>query len=195
MSILGVINGISQAFANMHDGALDEDGELIEIGLSREEGHPIYDSRDNDRFSAKILPGGELCIYYHVDGLKLSEAHGKNFESDVNDRIENVKAFIQKEYKRLTGKTLGLKQVKDTDCCIHLEYISRVRTLVSAHKQYNIAGYDVEDSTSSPNYADESDSQGKFKKFLEQGGWGDSTGKKHVSKKKDSHKHFDPYSL
>ena len=35
-STLEIINGISQAMSNVHDGAMDEDGNHIEIGLKRE---------------------------------------------------------------------------------------------------------------------------------------------------------------
>ena len=35
---LEIINGISQVLANTYDGALDESGEPVKIGLRREEG-------------------------------------------------------------------------------------------------------------------------------------------------------------
>ena len=40
---LEIVNGISQVLANTYDGALDENGEPVKIGLKREEGHPILD--------------------------------------------------------------------------------------------------------------------------------------------------------
>ena len=43
-----IVNGISQVMANSYDGALDEKGEPIKVGLKREEGHPINDSRVMD---------------------------------------------------------------------------------------------------------------------------------------------------
>jgi hypothetical protein len=42
---LEIINGISQALARGYDGALDEDGNPVKIGLHREEGEPLLDSR------------------------------------------------------------------------------------------------------------------------------------------------------
>ena len=35
-----VIQGLSQAAANAYDGALDENGNSLDIGLRREEGNP-----------------------------------------------------------------------------------------------------------------------------------------------------------
>ena len=43
-TVLEVIKGLNQAAANAYDGALDESGEPLKVGLSREEGHPIIDS-------------------------------------------------------------------------------------------------------------------------------------------------------
>ncbi len=36
--VVDVLRGISQAAGNMYDGATDENGEPIKIGLKREEG-------------------------------------------------------------------------------------------------------------------------------------------------------------
>ena len=193
MSALGIINGISQVLANMHDGAIDDEGEPIELGLKREEVDPATSARTNDGFSAKILPQGQLCIYYNLDGIKLKEVADKNFESDCNDHIEKIKSFIQKEYKKVTGKSLTLKQAKDTDVCTHVEYISRVRTSVKAHKIYEIGGIDLE-SEEVPQYVETGEHESSFKKFLEQGGWGDGK-PSNVKAKKDKHEYFDPYSL
>ena len=43
--IIRIVRGISQVMANTHDGALDENGEPIKIGLKREEGVAITDKR------------------------------------------------------------------------------------------------------------------------------------------------------
>ena len=39
-----VIRGIAQAAANAYDGALDDKGEPIKIGLKREEGHVVLNA-------------------------------------------------------------------------------------------------------------------------------------------------------
>ena len=42
---LEIIDCISQVLSNTYDGALDESGEPIKIGLRREEGNPLTDHR------------------------------------------------------------------------------------------------------------------------------------------------------
>ena len=56
---LEIVRGISQVMANSHDGALDDKGEPIKIGLKREEGDPILDSRVMDGFGVKF--NGNKC--------------------------------------------------------------------------------------------------------------------------------------
>ena len=61
---LEIIQGIAQAAANGYDGAHDErfvpDGETKKIGLSREEGCPIIDSRVIDGFGIKFMK--PMCV-------------------------------------------------------------------------------------------------------------------------------------
>ena len=82
---LEIIRGISQALAYSYDGAHDarytDDGEAHTIGLKREEGDPILDSRVIDGFKVKIS-GNKLCIHYQSE-VKLKDVHDKNFESDT----------------------------------------------------------------------------------------------------------------
>ena len=42
---LEIIDGISQVLANTYDGALDESGEPVKIGLRREEGREWHGAR------------------------------------------------------------------------------------------------------------------------------------------------------
>ena len=64
-SVLDIINGISQAAANAYDGSHDErytaDGEARKVGLKREEGDPILDSREMDGFNIKYY-GNKICV-------------------------------------------------------------------------------------------------------------------------------------
>ena len=82
-----IVRGISQVVANSYDGALDADGEPIKIGLKREEGHPINDSRVMDGFKVSFY-GTQLCIHYHAE-VKLSEVYANGFESDLEQMIED----------------------------------------------------------------------------------------------------------
>ena len=63
-----IVKGIAQAAANAYDGAHDDKGEPIEIGLKREEGHPVLDSREMDGFKVRI-DGTHVIITYQATNL------------------------------------------------------------------------------------------------------------------------------
>lgn len=48
-NILEVVNTISQIVSNVHDGAIDRDGEPVKIGLKREKFVPFTMRRVMDR--------------------------------------------------------------------------------------------------------------------------------------------------
>ena len=162
-----IVRGISQVMANSYDGALDENGEPIKVGLKREEGHPIHDSRVMDGFKVSF-PGTQLCIHYHSEA-KLKEVYGKTFESDLEQMIENVASFIKKEYKKITGNALSLSKTGEMQAIV--QNASRVRIWVQAKCHYDIGGLDQE--TESINTGSEDSVDAKFKSFLEQGGFGE----------------------
>ena len=139
-NILEIIQGLAQAAANAYDGAHDErfvpEGEQKKVGLKREEGCPIMDKRVNDGFSVKFH-GNKLCIHYQSD-IMLKEIYGGNFENDINSMLNEVKKFLQKEYKSITGNSVTLS--KDGDVSIIASSVSRVRSFVQAYQLYNISG-------------------------------------------------------
>ena len=159
-----IVRGISQVMANSHDGALDDNGEPIKVGLKREEGNPINDSRVMDGFSVS-LSGDQLCIHYHAE-IKLKDVQDKDFESDLEQMISDIAKFIKKEYKKITGSALSLKSVGDVDAIV--QNTSRVRTWVQAKQYFDIGGAK---SDSIKGESKES-VDAKFKSFLDQGGWG-----------------------
>ncbi len=59
--VLEIVQGISQVMANTYDGAVDENGEPIKIGLKREEDVAITDKRVMDGF--KIAMSGDTLVY------------------------------------------------------------------------------------------------------------------------------------
>ena len=137
---LEIINGISQVLANSYDGALDESGEPIKIGLRREEGDPLIDHRIMDGFSACVR-SGRLSIKYHAE-IPLKEVHSNGFESEMASMVEKVKSFLQKEYKKVTKSSLSLTDPSEVDVLV--EYISRIRCSVKVHKCYGLGGTPVE---------------------------------------------------
>ena len=160
-----IVRGISQVMANTHDGALDDKGEPIKVGLKREEGNPLIDSRVMDGFKVSFY-GNQLCIHYHAE-LKLKDVYAKDFESDLEQMIADIAKFIKKEYKKITGNALTLKSTGDVDAIV--QQTSRIRTWVQAKQYFDIGG--VDSSTEAINGASEDSVDAKFKSFLDQGEW------------------------
>jgi hypothetical protein len=134
---LEIINGISQAMANTHDGALDEKGDPVETGfLRREEEVTIHDRRLIDGFSVALY-GDQLCLKYHSE-MKLKEVHDSNFESDIEAMLKKCAGFLKKQYKIVTGSALSLKANGEPD--IMVQSTSRVRSWVQAKQHFDIGG-------------------------------------------------------
>ncbi len=137
---LAIIQGLSQAAANSYDGqhieAYTADGRAREVGLQREVGHPILDSRVMDGFSVKFY-GNKICINYQSD-IRLREVYANDFESEIARRLNEVKKFLQKEYRAITGNSVTLKA--DGEVEILVQSTSRVRSFVQAYQHYKISG-------------------------------------------------------
>ena len=162
---LEIIQGLSQAAANAYDGAHDEryslDGQVRKVGLRREEGCPLMDSRVNDGFSVKFY-GNKICINYQSD-IRLQEIHRtKDYEGDIVRQLAEIKKFLQKEYKAVTGKSVTL--TADGDPKILVQSTSRVRSFVQAYQHYKISGV-KEEPILDPAIED---SRAITRKFLEQ---------------------------
>jgi hypothetical protein len=139
-TMLEIARGISQVLANSYDGATDEEGNRVTIGLKREEGHPIHDSRVMDGFSA-CIKGDSLRIRYHTE-IQLKETHNPRFENEIEMMINKVKSHLVKEFKKATGTSLSLGGATEVEVLV--EYISRVRTSVRAHQDFKVLGTDSE---------------------------------------------------
>ena len=92
-SVYEIIKGINQAAANAYDGSHDKrfvvDGEDKGVGLRREEGCPIHDSRVIDGFKVRIS-GPKLIVTYQ------SELPMKSFHNTkMDDEIEQVIRILQ----------------------------------------------------------------------------------------------------
>ena len=138
---LEIIQGLSQAAANAYDGVHDErfslDGQVRKVGLKREEGCPIMDSRVNDGFSVKFY-GNKICITYQSD-IRLRDVHqSKDFEGDIVRQLNQIKKFLQKEYRKVTGNSVTLS--KDGNADVLVQSTSRVRSFVNAKQHYKISG-------------------------------------------------------
>lgn len=135
--VLEIVRAISTIVAQKgYDGALDDDGERVEIGLKRDEGHPILDSRIIDGFSVQFQ--GNLLVINYQSEIKLAEVHEKGFENDVNSYIRKIASFLRAEYKKSTGRALTLSPQGESK--ILVQQTSRVRTWVQATQIYKIGG-------------------------------------------------------
>ncbi len=136
-----IIKGIQQAASNAYDGALDDKGEPVKVGLKREEGHPILDSRVMDGFSVKFH-GDKLMVLYQSE-TSIKEVHGGKLEGEVESMVNDIVKFLRKEYKKITGDSLTLTKEGETD--ILVQKVSNVRVDVRANCSYKIGGLkDVE---------------------------------------------------
>jgi hypothetical protein len=133
---LDIIRGIAQAAADCYDGALDPEGKPYKIGLKREEGNPITDSRRIDGFKVKIV-ADILTINYQTE-CTLKEVYSTPFENDIDATMEDIRKHLQKKYKALTGD--ALKLTVDGEVDILVQETSRVRVFALAQKNYRIGG-------------------------------------------------------
>ena len=162
-SVLEIVRGISQAVSNVHDGALDENGDPVVIGLRREEEVPITDKRVMDGFSVR-MHGDTLCLYYNSE-ITMKEVHAKGFENDVESTMADILKHIKKEYRKAVGEALTLKQDGETD--IHVQNMSRVRSWMCAKQHFKVESYA---GAVDPVTAESKDSlEKKFKDWLRTG--------------------------
>ena len=143
-NMLEIIQGLAQAAANAYDGAHDKrfshDGEERRAGLRREEGCPIMDSRVIDGFKVKFH-GDSICITYQSD-IKLKEVYSGGIEQDMESTVNEIKNFLQKEYKKITEKSVSLKKEGEIDVLV--QNTSRVRSFVQAIQYFKVAGIEAD---------------------------------------------------
>ena len=161
---LEIIQGLSQAAANAYDGSHDErfslDGQARQVGLQREKGCPIMDSRVIDGFSVKFY-GDSMIINYQSD-VRMKDLKDNRFENDIAATINDVKKFLQKEYKAITGNSVSLTAKDEPQ--ILVQQTSNVRTFVQAYQHFKVGGLTMDGigQPSEPSVRDIT------KKFLEQ---------------------------
>jgi effector-binding domain-containing protein len=137
---LEIIRGLSQAAANAYDGAHMEnyslDGQVRKTGLKREEGIPLLDKRCIDGFKVKFY-GDSMIINYQSD-VRMKDLKENGFENEIVRTINEVKKFLQKEYKTITGKSVSLTAKGEPQVIV--QTTSNVRTFVQAYQHYKIGG-------------------------------------------------------
>lgn len=127
LTVYEVIKGIFEAINNKHHGARDENGELVEIGLKRED-QPINDQRVIDGFGVSM--NGHMLAIRYSSHEPLQTLHEKRFDRDIERRIQDIKSFIQKEFQKTTKTQLRLKETGEVK--ILVESSNRVKAMIKA---------------------------------------------------------------
>ena len=167
--VVDIVTGISRAVGDGHwDGATDEKGEKLKIGLKREEGNPNFDKRTMDGFGVKVN-GKTLIVSYHSD-LLLKDVYANKkgkLEDELEQTMSDIVSYLKKQYRKITGNTLSLKEKGEVDA--RVESTSRVRVFVTARKNYEISNMDNVVGAKEPS---KDSLEKEFRKFLDQGGHG-----------------------
>ena len=140
-TVMDIIQGISQVVADSYDGAKDEEGKAKEAGLKREEEVSVKDKRVVDGFTVKMHDGNKLCIAYSTEVMAqdLLASKGK-YEDMLLQDVADIASFIKKEFRKVTGQSLSLTEIKETEPRIEVFQTSRVRTEVKVTVDYEIGG-------------------------------------------------------
>ena len=96
------------------------------------------DKRVMDGFSVSFY-GNKMCIKYQSD-IFLREVYANDFDSEMERRLNEVKKFLQKEYRAITGKSVSL--TAEGEAKVLVQSTSRVRSFVQAYQHYKISGID-----------------------------------------------------
>lgn len=140
-TVMEIIQGLSQVAANSYDGAKDEEGNLKQFGLKREEEVPLRDKRVIDGFSIRLHSGNKLCVAYTTEVLSrdLLESKGK-YEDMLLQNVADVVSHIKKEFRKVTGTSLSLTELKDKQPEVEVIQTSRIRTEVKVKTHYEVGG-------------------------------------------------------
>ena len=135
-TVYEIVQGLSQAAANAYDGALDENGEPLLVGLQREEGDPILDKRVMDGFNVRFS-GNLMCLSY-MSEVQLKEVYANGFETRIEEQIAEIVTFLKKEYRKIQGESVTLTKEGEID--VRVENSTRVRSWVTGVVKYRVGG-------------------------------------------------------
>ena len=142
-SVLDIITGLNQAAANAGDYGGEYDDADNKIGLKREEGDPILDSRVMDGFRVRFA-ADKMIVTYEGE-IRVEDLHPRNrFENEIEATFADIVSFLKKEYRKV--KKGSAKLTPSGDATIDVQTTSRHHTWVIATKQYKIGGIDDVDS-------------------------------------------------
>ncbi len=164
-TVYDIVKGINQAAANAYDGAHDArfrtDGKDDPIGLKREKGCALNDSRVMDGFKVR-MSGPKLIVSYQSE-MPTSSFHNTKLDEELEQTFADITKFLKKEYKNLTDEALTL--TADGPANMLLQNMSKIRTWVQASKVYTVGNMKEVSPVGEPS---EDRLEDKFRKFLEQ---------------------------
>lgn len=139
-TVLEIIQGLSQVAANSYDGATEEDGTKKKTGLRRDEEVAIRDKRVLDGFKIKVHSGNKLCVTYTTEVLLRDIGQKGKYEDELLENVADIVAFIKKEYRKVTGSSISLSEIKDLKPAFEMIQTSRIRTEAKVTCHYEIGG-------------------------------------------------------
>tara|TARA_R110000824_G_scaffold197409_6_gene380836 strand:- start:1674 stop:2216 length:543 start_codon:yes stop_codon:yes gene_type:complete len=163
-TVYDIVRGINQAAANAYDGSHDErfveEGEDKAVGLKREQGCALNDSRVIDGFNVR-MSGPKLIVSYQSE-MPMSAFHNTKLDQEIEQTYADIVKFLKKEYKKVVGDTLSLKE--DGPCDFMLQNMSKLRTWVQSTKTYTVGNMKDVLPVGEPS---EDRLEKNFRKFLE----------------------------
>jgi hypothetical protein len=139
-TVLEIIQGLSQVAANSYDGAHDEEGNKKETGLRRDEEVAIRDKRVLDGFKIRLHSGNKLCVMYTTEVLLRDVGQKGKYEDELKQVVADIVSFIKKEYRKVTGNSLSLTELKDPPPDLEMIQTSRIRTEAKMTCHYEVGG-------------------------------------------------------
>lgn len=130
------IRALAQAAADAYDGGTDANGEPLKIGLRREKGDYVKDSRHMDGFKVRFA-GDTITITYQTDIL-LREVYAGGFEEEMENVMADIAKYLVKRAGEINGGKISLTSCCDVDVLV--QSTSNVRSFVTASKKYKIGG-------------------------------------------------------
>lgn len=140
-TVMEIIQGLSQVAAGTYDGAKDSEGKQKQTGLKRDQEVAISDKRVIDGFTIKMHSGNKMCVAYTTEVLAadLLASKGK-YEDMLLDNVADIVSYIKKEFRKVTGQSISLKEIKKTKPEFEYLQTSRIRTEAKVMVDYEIAG-------------------------------------------------------
>jgi len=136
-NILDVVQTIQNIVGQKgYDGALDEEGNPVKIGLRREVDSVVNDSRLVDGFKVRFQ--GDSMVLSYSSECTIKNVQNPKFEEMVEEKIAAIISFIQKEYKAAGSGNLRLTKEGETD--ILVQKMSNFRTWYQTSSIYKIGG-------------------------------------------------------